>query len=141
MYMGTTKATATSSAKARVLPTEIERRPVVANDVQIAIEHCEVCHADIHFVNNDWGMTNYGVPGHGIVGQVTEVELVSKFKVGDRTAIGCLVDSCRLLRCENGHEQYCLNGFTTTYNSETKDPGGFTYGGYSQSVVAHESFV
>jgi uncharacterized zinc-type alcohol dehydrogenase-like protein len=142
--MSVTKAYSASSAKARVLPTEIERRPVAANDVQIAIEHCGVCHTDIHFVNNDWGMTNYPVvPGHEIVGRVTEVgSAVSKFKVGDRAAIGCLVDSCGVCsNCENGHEQYCLNGFTATYNSETKDPGGFTYGGYSQSIVAQESFV
>jgi len=142
--MSTTKAYSASSAKARVLPTEIERRLVAANDVQIAIEHCGVCHTDIHFVNNDWGMTNYPVvPGHEIVGRVTEVgSAVSKFKVGDRAAIGCLVDSCGVCsNCDNGHEQYCLNGFTATYNSETKDPGGFTYGGYSQSIVAQESFV
>jgi uncharacterized zinc-type alcohol dehydrogenase-like protein len=142
--MSTTKAYSASAAKARVLPTEIERRPVAANDVQIEIEHCGVCHTDIHFVNNDWGMTNYPVvPGHEIVGRVTEVgSAVSKFKVGDQAAIGCLVDSCGVCsNCENGHEQYCLNGFTATYNSETKDPGGFTYGGYSQSIVAQESFV
>ena len=142
--MSTTKAYSASAAKARVLPTEIERRPVAASDVQIAIEHCGVCHTDIHFVNNDWAMTNYPVvPGHEIVGRVTEVgSAVSKFKVGDRAAIGCLVDSCGVCsNCENGYEQYCLNGFTATYNSETKDPGGFTYGGYSQSIVAQESFV
>ena len=142
--MSITKAYSASIPNARVLPTEINRRPVGSNDVQIAIEHCGVCHTDIHFVNNDWGMTNYPVvPGHEIVGRVTEVgPAVSKFKVGDRAAIGCLVDSCgECSNCENGLEQYCLNGFTATYNSETKDPGGFTYGGYSQSIVAQESFV
>jgi len=142
--MSITKAYSASIPNARVLPTEINRRPVGSNDVQIAIEHCGVCHTDIHFVNNDWGMTNYPVvPGHEIVGRVTKVgPAVSKFKVGDRAAIGCLVDSCgECSNCENGLEQYCLNGFTATYNSETKDPGGFTYGGYSQSIVAQESFV
>jgi len=142
--MSITKAYSASIPNARVLPTEINRRPVGSNDVQIAIEHCGVCHTDIHFVNNDWGMTNYPVvPGHEIVGRVTEVgQAVSKFKVGDRAAIGCLVDSCgECSNCENGLEQYCLNGFTATYNSETKDPGGFTYGGYSQSIVAQESFA
>ncbi len=142
--MSITKAYSASASNVRVLPTEIERRPVAANDVQIAIEHCGVCHTDIHFVNNDWGMTNYPVvPGHEIVGRVTKVgPAVSKFKVGDRAAIGCLVDSCGVCsNCENGLEQYCHNGFTATYNSETKDPGGFTYGGYSQSIVAQESFV
>jgi len=89
-------------------------------------------------------MTHYPVvPGHEIVGRVTEVgSAVSNFQVGDRAAIGCLVDSCGVCsNCEKGLEQYCLNGFTATYNSETQDPGGFTYGGYSQSIVAKESFV
>jgi len=142
--MSQIKAYSASASKARVLPTEIERRPVGTNDVQIAIEHCGVCHTDIHFVNNDWGMTHYPVvPGHEIVGRVTEVgSAVSNFQVGDRAAIGCLVDSCGVCsNCEKGLEQYCLNGFTATYNSETKDPGGFTYGGYSQSIIAQESFV
>lgn len=142
--MSQIKAYSASASKARVLPTEIERRPVGTNDVQIAIEHCGVCHTDIHFVNNDWGMTHYPVvPGHEIVGRVTEVgSAVSNFQVGDRAAIGCLVDSCGLCsNCEKGLEQYCLNGFTASYNSETQDPGGFTYGGYSQSIVAKESFV
>ena len=142
--MSQIKAYSASASKARVLPTEIERRPVGTNDVQIAIEHCGVCHTDIHFVNNDWGMTHYPVvPGHEIVGRVTEVgSAVSNFQVGDRAAIGCLVDSCGVCsNCEKCLEQYCLNGFTATYNSETQDPGGFTYGGYSQSIVAKESFV
>jgi uncharacterized zinc-type alcohol dehydrogenase-like protein len=142
--MSQIKAYSASASKARVLPTEIERRPVGTNDVQIAIEHCGVCHTDIHFVNNDWGMTHYPVvPGHEIVGRVTEVgSAVSNFQVGDRAAIGCLVDSCGVCsNCEKSLEQYCLNGFTATYNSETQDPGGFTYGGYSQSIVAKESFV
>lgn len=142
--MSTIKAYSASKPKARVIPTDIKRRPVGPHDVQIRIEHCGVCHTDIHFINNDWGMTNYPVvPGHEIVGRVTEVGAeVRNFKPGDRAAIGCLVDSCGTCEnCEKGLEQYCLNGFTATYNSETSDTGGFTYGGYSTSVVAKESFI
>ena len=142
--MSIANAYSAAKPKARVVPTKIDRRPVGPKDVQIGIEYCGVCHTDIHFVNNDWGMTNYPVvPGHEIVGRVTEVgSAVKNFKPGDRAAIGCLVDSCNICEnCEKGLEQYCLNGFTATYNSETSDPGGFTYGGYSTSVVAKESFV
>jgi uncharacterized zinc-type alcohol dehydrogenase-like protein len=138
------KAYSATEPKARVSATTIERRPVGPNDVKMDIEHCGVCHTDIHFVNNDWGMTHYPVvPGHEIVGRVTEVgKEVTKFKEGDIAAIGCLVDSCgSCSNCEKGLEQYCLSGFTATYNSETQDPKGFTYGGYSQSIVAKESFV
>jgi uncharacterized zinc-type alcohol dehydrogenase-like protein len=138
------KAYSATEPKARISATTIERRPVGPEDVKMDIEHCGVCHTDIHFVNNDWGMTHYPVvPGHEIVGRVTEVgKEVTKFKEGDIAAIGCLVDSCgSCSNCEKGLEQYCLSGFTATYNSETQDPKGFTYGGYSQSIVAKESFV
>ena len=108
------------------------------------IEYCGVCHTDLHFVNNDWGMTEYPVvPGHEIVGRITEVgSEAEKFQVGDLAAIGCMVNSCgQCSSCKSGNEQYCLNGFTATYNSPTDDPGGMTYGGYSQTIVADESFV
>ena len=99
---------------------------------------------DLHFVNNDWGMTEYPVvPGHEIVGRITEVgSEAEKFQVGDLAAIGCMVNSCgQCSSCKSGNEQYCLNGFTATYNSPTDDPGGMTYGGYSQTIVTDESFV
>ena len=81
--MSKTKAYCANEPNARVVPTNIDRRPVGPNDVQIGIEYCGVCHTDIHFVNNDWGMTNYPVvPGHEIVGRVTEVgSAVKNFKL------------------------------------------------------------
>ena len=122
----------------------IERRALKSTDVLIEIEYCGVCHTDLHFVNNDWGMTEYPVvPGHEIVGRISQIgSEVGKFKVGDLAAIGCMVNSCgQCSSCESGNEQYCLNGFTATYNTPIDDPGGMTYGGYSQRIVADESFV
>ena len=83
------------------------------------------------------------VPGHEIVGRISQIgSEVGKFKVGDLAAIGCMVNSCgQCNSCESGNEQYCLNGFTATYNTPIDDPGGMTYGGYSQRIVADESFV
>ena len=104
----------------------IERRALKSNDVLIEIEYCGVCHTDLHFVNNDWGMTEYPVvPGHEIVGRISQIgSEVGKFKVGDLAAIGCMVNSCgQCSSCESGNEQYCLNGFTATYNAPIDDPG------------------
>jgi uncharacterized zinc-type alcohol dehydrogenase-like protein len=142
--MTSVKAYSANQAKARILPTVIDRREVGLDDAHIEIEHCGVCHTDIHFVNNGWGMINYPVvPGHQIVGRVTEVgSSVTNFKPDDKVAIGYLVDSfSTCANCEKGLEQYCITGFTATYNSETKDASSFTYGGYSTSIVAKESFV
>jgi len=49
----------------------INRREVTPEDVEIDILFCGVCHSDLHFTRNDWGMTQYPVvPGHEIVGKV-----------------------------------------------------------------------
>lgn len=122
----------------------IGRRPVGSNDVQIQIEFCGVCHTDIHMVRDDWGGANYPVvPGHEVVGKVIGVGAdVLDLQLGQRVAVGCFVDSCRTCSsCKLDLEQYCLNGFTATYGSPTEDEGGFTYGGYSESIVVDRHFV
>jgi len=139
-----TASYAAHAAKESLQHHTIERRALKSTDVLIEIEYCGVCHTDLHFVNNDWGLTEYPVvPGHEIVGRISQIgSEVGKFKVGDLAAIGCMVNSCgQCSSCESGNEQYCLNGFTATYNNPIDDPGGMTYGGYSQRIVADESFV
>ena len=131
-------------AKENLQPLTIERRALKSTDVLIEIDYCGVCHTDLHFVNNDWGITEYPVvPGHEIVERISQIgSEVEKFKVGNLAAIGCMVNSCgQCNSCQSGNEQYCLNGFTATYNTPIDDPGGMTYGGYSQRIVADESFV
>ena len=139
-----TASYAAHAAKECLQPLTIERRALKSTDVLIEIEYCGVCHTDLHFVNNDWGLTEYPVvPGHEIVGRISQIGAeVGKFKIGDLAALGCRVNSCGPCNsCESGNEQYCLNGFTATYNTPIDDPGGMTYGGYSQRIVADESFV
>jgi uncharacterized zinc-type alcohol dehydrogenase-like protein len=121
-----------------------ERRALRPDDVAIAIAYCGICHSDAHQVHNDWGNTVYPcVPGHEIIGHVTAVgPEVTKFKVGERVAVGCMVDSCqRCAPCEEGQEQLCINGLTATYNGKDRHTGENTYGGYSQHVVVRDKFV
>jgi len=139
-----TKAYAVTSESSSFAPLDITRREPTATDVAIEILFCGVCHSDLHIARNEWGMTKYPcVPGHEILGRVVNVGSdVTKFKVGDIAAVGCLVDSCRTCSsCEQGMEQFCLNGPTMTYNSEDKHLGGLTYGGYSEAVVVDEAFT
>lgn len=138
------KAYGAKSATTSIEPLNIERRNPNPHDVQIDILYCGVCHSDLHTARNEWGGTIYPVvPGHEIVGRVTKVgEHVTKYKVGDLAAIGCMVDSCRECdNCKEGLEQYCSNGMVGTYNSPERDGSGMTYGGYSKQIVAHEDFV
>ncbi|MEL1243054.1 NAD(P)-dependent alcohol dehydrogenase [Flavobacterium sp. DGU11] len=138
------KAFGTENTTAPLEQMNIERRQATAKDVEIDILYCGVCHSDLHTARNDWGGSVYPVvPGHEIVGKVTSVGSdVSKFKVGEMVAVGCMVDSCKhCSSCDQGLEQYCLNGFTGTYNGNDKHLGIQTFGGYSEKVVVDESFV
>jgi len=140
----TTRAYGAESDTSGVAPLEIERRSPRPDDVSIDIEYCGICHTDIHFVENDWGMTDYPVvPGHEIIGRVTAVGPdVKRFQVGDRVGVGCLVDSCRECpACEEGLEQYCTGGNVLTYNGQDLHDGSKTYGGYSENVVVSDRFV
>jgi uncharacterized zinc-type alcohol dehydrogenase-like protein len=140
------KAYSAASATSAMAATTIARREPTAHDVQIEILFCGICHSDLHTVRDEWHdsfPTNFPcVPGHEIVGRVSQVgSAVTKFKVGDLAAVGCLVDSDRTCpECQAGLEQFCPN-FTLTFNSPDRHLGGFTYGGYSESVVVDEHFV
>ncbi|MCL7931057.1 NAD(P)-dependent alcohol dehydrogenase [Halomonas llamarensis] len=125
-------------------PLTIDRRAPRPDDVAIEILYCGVCHSDLHFAKNDWGLTRYPiVPGHEIVGRVTSVgNDVTRFKAGDVVGVGCMVDSCRTCSaCQDDVEQYCLNGFTMTYGSDDRQDGTMTQGGYAESIVVSERFV
>jgi uncharacterized zinc-type alcohol dehydrogenase-like protein len=140
------KAYSVSSATSPLAFTRIARRDPIEHDVQIEILFCGICHSDLHQVRNEWSdvmPTVYPcVPGHEIVGRVTNVgPAVTKFKPGDLAAVGCMVDSDRTCpECKAGLEQFC-NNFTLTYNFPDKHLGGVTYGGYSDSIVVDENFV
>jgi uncharacterized zinc-type alcohol dehydrogenase-like protein len=131
------------SATAPLSFFSFERRTPGAQDVQIEILYCGVCHSDLHQVRNEWKGTTFPiVPGHEILGRVTAVgPEVSKFKPGDVVGVGCVVDSCRTCPdCREGLEQFCPAG-VYTYNSEDPHLGTMTYGGYSDQVVVDQHFV
>lgn len=137
------KAYGTKSPEADLNQLQIDRRHVLNKDVEIDILFCGVCHSDLHFARNDWGMTQYPVvPGHEIVGRVTQVgDGVSKYKVGDLVAVGCLVDSCRSCsNCKADLEQYCPE-WVGTYGGFDKHLQTNTHGGYSETIVVDEEFV
>ncbi|MBC7700244.1 NAD(P)-dependent alcohol dehydrogenase [Aquabacterium sp.] len=141
--MTTTLAYAAQNATSPLAPFNIERRAPGADDVQIDILYCGVCHSDLHTARNEWKNTLYpSVPGHEIVGRVTAVGTnVSKFKLGDIAGVGCMVDSCQhCASCGDGLEQYCENGFTGTYNGPVFG-GENTFGGYASRIVVKQKFV
>ena len=139
------KAFAAFDPTGPLAPYSFTRRAPGPTDVAFNITHCGVCHSDLHTAKSEWPGTVYPcVPGHEIVGVVTEVGAnVTGFSVGDRAAVGCMVDSCGTCpSCTNGLEQYCdTYGTVFSYNSPDKHGAGpVTYGGYSNRIVVDEKF-
>lgn len=126
-----------------LVPLQIYRREPGAQDVQIDIAYCGICHSDLHQVRAEWAGTVFPcVPGHEIVGRVTAIgDQVSGFQVGDLVGVGCIVDSCKHCEeCAEGLENYC-DGLIGTYNFPTPDEPGHTLGGYSQKIVVDQRYV
>jgi len=135
---------AAQQANARLAHFSFKRRDPGSQDIVLELTHCGVCHSDIHFARNDWGFTQFPVvPGHEIVGRVTHVgSAVTKFKVGDVAAIGCLVDSCRQCSpCKVGSEHMCEERPTPTYSGIERGTSLPTYGGYSNNYVVDQRFA
>ena len=138
------RAYGNTAATNPLAPLTIDRRDPGPTDVEMEILFCGVCHSDVHTARGEWPGSQYPcVPGHEIIGRVTKVGAqVTKLKVGDIGATGCMVDSCRTCpTCRQGLEQYCQHGATFTYNSPDKHLGGHTFGGYSSSIVVDEAFT
>ncbi|HEY0185609.1 MAG TPA: NAD(P)-dependent alcohol dehydrogenase [Rhodopila sp.] len=135
---------AAQSTDSPLAPLVFERRALRPNDVAMEILYCGVCHSDLHAARNDWGWTTYPiVPGHEIVGRVIEVgSEVTRHKVGDAVAVGCMVDSCQECdQCRKGEEQLCREGNTGTYCGLDRITHEPTHGGYSKHLVVRDEFV
>nr|W8JDE0.1 RecName: Full=Alcohol dehydrogenase 9; Short=CrADH9 [Catharanthus roseus]AHK60844.1 CrADH9 [Catharanthus roseus] len=123
-------------------PFKFSRRATLEDDVRFKVLYCGICHTDLHFAKNEWGISTYPlVPGHEIVGEVTEVGgKVTKVKVGDKVGVGCLVGPCRTCdNCRADLDNYCPK-MVLTYASPNVD-GTITYGGYSNEMVCNEHFI
>ncbi|MGA8978954.1 MAG: NAD(P)-dependent alcohol dehydrogenase [Pedococcus sp.] len=141
--MSRTAALSAASAGAALEATTIERRELRDDDIVIDIAFAGICHSDIHQVREEWGSAIFPmVPGHEIAGVVSKVgDGVTRYQVGDRVGVGCMVDSCGECEyCKDGEEQFCVKGAVMTYNGEGYD-GEKTMGGYSQQVVVSERFA
>ncbi|MFE2483084.1 NAD(P)-dependent alcohol dehydrogenase [Streptomyces mirabilis] len=141
--MLTVNAYGATSATEPLVPMTVDRREVRPHDVLIEIKYTGICHSDIHHARGDWREETYPlVPGHEIAGVVSEVGSdVTRYAVGDRVGVGCMVDSCReCVNCRKGREQYCLKGNMLTYGSLGAD-GHLTQGGYATHIVVTEDFV
>ncbi len=113
-----------TEAGMRLSRTTVERRPLGPRDVRLALQYCGICHSDLVAASDKLGGGIYPmVPGHEIVGTVTEMgDKVRGVSIGEAVGVGCIADSCRTCSsCKSGDEHYCESGFTLSFNSEDRE--------------------
>src|SRR5271156_5891448 len=126
---------AVHAAGAQLLPYKYEPGEVRANEVEVKISHCGICHSDVHLIDNDWGISKYPfIPGHEIVGTVTLVgSAVSDLKVGQRVGIGWQADACGVCEwCRQGAENLCAKSQPTCVGRN---------GGYADAIRVNARFA
>lgn len=126
---------AVHAAGAHLLPYKYDPGELQANEVEIKISHCGVCHSDIHLIDNDWGFSKYPfIPGHEIVGTVVAVGSgVPDRKVGDRVGVGWQADSCGVCEwCRQGDEHLCAKSQPTCVGRN---------GGYADRIRVNARFA
>src|SRR2546427_6940760 len=99
-----------NAAKQPMVLENVDLGPLGAEDVEVAVEHCGVCHSDLSVLNNDWGISQYpAILGHEVIGRVTAVGPHAKGrKVGQRVGVGWFSGSdmhCR--QCMSGNHHLC----------------------------------
>jgi uncharacterized zinc-type alcohol dehydrogenase-like protein len=113
-----------TAAKQKLVRQKLDLGPLGAEDVEVKVEHCGLCHSDVSVLNNEWGISQFpAVLGHEAIGRVIEVGSAAKgLKVGQRVGIGWTASSCMHCRqCKSGDQHLCLNAQPTIIGH----PGAF----------------
>lgn len=122
---------AAKAARQKLVPLEYDPGPLAADDVEVAVEHCGLCHSDLSIINNEWGMSRYPVvPGHENVGRVVALGANAKgLKKGQRVGVGWYAGSCMHCRqCLSGDQHLCAESVATIIGH---------HGGFAERVRAH----
>ncbi|HXS75486.1 MAG TPA: NAD(P)-dependent alcohol dehydrogenase [Terracidiphilus sp.] len=126
---------AAHAAGAELLPFRYDPGELGAQEVEIGITHCGICHSDLHLISNDWGISQYPfIPGHEVIGTVSAVgSQVRSLKLGQRVGLGWQSNSCGECEwCSRGLENLCAWQEATCVRR---------HGGYASHVRANSRFV
>jgi len=129
--MGTVRAWASPAVGARFEPYEFEAGPLGPEQVEVAVEHCGVCHTDLTMLDNELGLSRYPlVPGHEAVGRVVALgEHAKGLEIGQRVGVGFMAESCMHCRaCLGGDQHLCPTGQPTIVGR---------HGGFAERVRVH----
>lgn len=127
----------------RLQRVPVDRRDLRADDIAVRVDHCGVCHTDLHAVRAHRGGDGPLVPGHEFTGVVVEAgPAVTRFTPGDRVAVGNIVDSCGdCAMCIAGQENFCHEFPTLTYGGTDRRDGSTTLGAFSREYIVRDRFA
>ncbi len=114
--MGKIRAWAAQAAGGRLEPYEFEPGPLGDEEVEIAVEHCGICHSDLSMIDDAWHFSSYPlVPGHEVVGRVVALgSHVKGLSIGQRVGVGWMNSSCLHCRpCVDGDQHLCTDSRAT----------------------------
>jgi len=129
--MSTMQGWAVQEAGKPLVLSEFDLGPLGAEEVEVAVDYCGICHSDLSMIDNEWGMSRFPfVPGHEVVGRVTALGAQAKgLKISQRVGIGWTSASCmHCHQCLSGHQNLCPESQATI---------GGRHGGFADKLRAH----
>jgi uncharacterized zinc-type alcohol dehydrogenase-like protein len=119
------------AAKQPLALETVDLGPLAAEDVEVAVEHCGLCHSDLSVWNDEWGISRYpAILGHEAIGRVTALGPGAKgLEVGRRVGIGWNSGSCMHCRqCMSGSHHLCPQAQPTIVDHR---------GGFASRIRSH----
>ena len=104
------KAWVANVAKQPMVLKTVDLGPLGGEEVEVAVEHCRLCHSDLSVLNNEWGISQYpAILGHEVIGRMTAIGPDAKgLKVGQRVGVGWNSGSCmHCHQCMSGSQHLC----------------------------------
>jgi alcohol/geraniol dehydrogenase (NADP+) len=101
---------AAEKAKGPLKPFEYSLGPLAADEVEINVNYCGICHSDLSMVDNDFGFSQYPlVPGHEVAGVIGQMGgSVKHLKIGQSVGLGWYSGSCMTCpQCMSGNHNLC----------------------------------
>ncbi|WP_373819797.1 NAD(P)-dependent alcohol dehydrogenase [Glaesserella sp.] len=105
-----------------------------ADEVEIKVHYCGICHSDLSMMNNEWGMSQYPlVAGHEIIGEIVRLGSEAKgLHIGQMVGVGWTAESCQ-------HCDPCIGG--KHHVCESAVPTVAKTGGFADKVRAQWQWV
>lgn len=110
------RAYAAPAPGADLLRHDYDPGPLPADEVEIRVHYCGICHSDLSMIDSAWSMNHYPlVPGHEIIGDIVQMgSAVKGLAVGQTVGVGWTAHSCQHCDpCISGKANLCADSVAT----------------------------